>query len=39
MKIVLNIDTVSIMPYWFATWAPIQYKDDILPVLEIPLWR
>ena len=20
-------------------WAPIQYKDDILPVQEIPLWR
>ena len=21
------------------TWAPIQYKDAVLPVQEIPLWR
>ena len=21
------------------TWAPIQYKDAVLPVLEIPMWR
>ena len=22
-----------------AIWAPIQYKDAVLPVLEIPMWR
>ena len=22
-----------------SAWALIQYKDDILPVQEIPLWR
>ena len=28
-------------PQWGskAFWPPIQYKDDILPAYEIPLWR
>ena len=24
---------------WVTIWALIQYKDAILPVSEIPLWR
>ena len=26
-------------PNVLMTWAPLQYKDDVLPVKENPLWR
>ena len=38
MEILYWQDGVSVYKQGPA-WAPIQYKDVVLPVKEIPLWR
>ena len=39
MKIRQAFDNFTLQFSLVETKALIQYKDDILPVLEIPLWR